>query len=372
MNPLPHVEDFFMLKLKLSFLLGLLISLQVHAQYPLVESRAYICKRPLEPLVIDGLPNEQSWQLAQWTEDFVDIEGDKQPSPNLQTRVKMLWDDDYLYFYAELEEPHIWANLKQRDTVIFYDNDFEIFIDPDGDTQAYYEFEINAFNTIWDLMLTRAYRDNGQAIDNWSISGLKTAVHIEGTLNEPSDKDKFWAVEVAMPWSALEEAAFKGKKPIAGDSWRLNFSRVQWDTEVKQGKYVKLKDPKAGKPVEHNWTWSPQRVINMHEPEFWGQLVFSGKNAGESDQFISDFGSEEVRQLLSYIHRKQQVYKKENETFQTEKDKLLDAKTFNVGRPIVWQLQADSYRYHAIMQHPFNANILWHINETGRLWKEFK
>ena len=131
----------------------------------------------------------------------------------------MLWDEDYLYFYAELEEPHVWAKLKERDTVIFYDNDFEIFIDPDGDTHSYYEYEVNAFNTVWDLMLTRPYRDQGQAIDNWNINGLKSAVHIEGTLNDPSDKDKYWAIEVAMPWTTLEEAAARGGHPQPGDTW---------------------------------------------------------------------------------------------------------------------------------------------------------
>lgn len=361
-----------MLKLKSIILLGLFMSLSAHAQYPLVESRAYICKQSLEPLIIDGKPDEQSWQLAQWTDDFVDIEGDRNPKPSLQTRVKMLWDEEYLYFYAELEEPHIWAKLNERDTVIFYDNDFEIFIDPDGDTQAYYEFEVNAFNTVWDLFLTRAYRDNGQAIDNWNINGLRSAVHIEGTINNPADKDKYWAVEVAMPWTALEEAAFKGKKPKANDSWRLNFSRVQWDTQIKNGQYVKVVNKEKGRPVEHNWVWSPQRIIAMHEPEFWGQLIFSGKQVGETDQFVSDFGSEEVRQLLSHIHRQQKEIKKESGKFSSEKETLLSYKVFNVGKPIIWELQADTYRYHAIMQHPFNAGILWHIDETGRLWKEFK
>ncbi|GHE62307.1 carbohydrate-binding family 9-like protein [Roseivirga thermotolerans] len=361
-----------MLKLKLTLLLGLLTGLSAYAQYPLIETRAYICKQPIDPLMIDGKADEQSWKNAQWTDDFVDIEGHKKPKPHLRTRVKMLWDENYFYFYAELEEPHIWAKLKQRDTVIFYDNDFEIFIDPDGDTHHYYEYEVNAFNTIWDLMLTRAYRDNGQAIDHWNINGIRSAVHIEGSLNNPSDTDKYWSVEVAMPWNALEEAAFKGKKPKARDVWRVNFSRVQWDTKIVNGGYEKMVDPKAKRPVEHNWVWSPQRIIAMHEPEYWGQVVFSAKTVDQPDQYVSDFGSEEVRQLLAHIHRNQQQSKKKTGSYTAAKDQLLEAKTFHVGKPIVWQLQADKYRYHAIMQHPFNAGIVWHIDETGRLWKEFK
>jgi len=77
----------------------------------------------------------------------------------------MLWDDTYFYVAAQLEEPDVWATLTQRDTVIFYDNDFEVFIDPDGDTHNYYELEVNAFGTLWDLMLLTPYRDGGPAID---------------------------------------------------------------------------------------------------------------------------------------------------------------------------------------------------------------
>ena len=68
----------------------------------------------------------------------------------------MVWDDKYLYFAAEIEEPHVWGTLTQHDSVIFRDNDFEVFIDPNGDTHEYYEFEMNALNTGWDLFLAQA------------------------------------------------------------------------------------------------------------------------------------------------------------------------------------------------------------------------
>ena len=91
----------------------------------------------------------------------------------------MLWDDTYLYVGALLEEPHVWGTLTKHDSVIFKDNDFEIFIDPDGDNHEYYEIEINALNTEWDLFLTKPYRDGGPAINEWEIPGLKTAVHCQ-------------------------------------------------------------------------------------------------------------------------------------------------------------------------------------------------
>ena len=90
----------------------------------------YLCLKTSEEMNIDGNPNESSWQNAEWTDYFVDIQGDLKPPPEFKTHVKMLWDEKYFYFFAELQEPHIWATLTERDAVIYYDNDFEIFIDP--------------------------------------------------------------------------------------------------------------------------------------------------------------------------------------------------------------------------------------------------
>ena len=112
------------------------------------------------PILIDGLDNEPAWQEAPFSKPFVDIEGIKEPK--YKTHVKMLWDSINLYVFAKLEEPHIWATLKKRDTVIFYNNDFEVFIDPSGDTHNYAEIEVNALNTVWDLNLNRPYRSAGR------------------------------------------------------------------------------------------------------------------------------------------------------------------------------------------------------------------
>ena len=51
---------------------------------------------PVKP-VIDGNITDAAWQNAPWSKFFRDIEGDAKPNPYYQTRVKMLWDDNYLY-----------------------------------------------------------------------------------------------------------------------------------------------------------------------------------------------------------------------------------------------------------------------------------
>jgi hypothetical protein len=165
----------------------------------LSQPKTYLCSYVHARIRIDGKLNETAWRKAVTTDLFVDIEGDAKPRPRFATRAKMLWDNQYFYIAAELEEPHLWATLTQRDSVIFHDNDFEVFIDPNGDRNEYYEFEINALNTGWDLFLPKPYRDGGKAQNSWDIAGLLTAVHLNGTLNNPRDADQGWSVEIALP-----------------------------------------------------------------------------------------------------------------------------------------------------------------------------
>src|ERR1700757_1138190 len=119
----------------------------------------------------------------------------------------MPWEAGYFYVGRGHEEPHVWATLTRHDSIIFNDNDFEVFIDPDGDNHEYAEFEINALGTSWDLFLPRPYKDDGAADNSWDIAGLKTAVHVAGTINNPNDRDSGWSVEIAIPWEALREFA---------------------------------------------------------------------------------------------------------------------------------------------------------------------
>lgn len=234
----------------------------------------YGCARATGPIVIDGRLDDDAWATAPWTADFVDIEGDKKPKPRFRTRAKMLWSDEGLLIAAEMEEPHVWGTLTEHDSVIFHDNDFEVFLDPNGDSALYAELELNALNTTWDLLLVKAYRDGGPAVNGWEIKGLKTAVFVDGTLNDPTDTDRGWSTEILLPWGALAEIAGVSCPPKPGDVWRINFSRVQWRHEVVEDKYRKLPGPR-----EDNWVWSPQGVIDMHQPEMWGRIVFGGRSS---------------------------------------------------------------------------------------------
>lgn len=255
----------------------------------------YVCNRANVPIKIDGELDDSAWSNAPWSEEFQDIEGNIRPAPAPahRTRMKMLWDDRALYIAAELDEPHVWANLRDHDSVIFHDNDFEVFLDPDADSHLYGELELNALNTTWDLLLVKPYKDSGHALNAWEITGLQTAVRVHGTLNDPRDRDQGWTVEIAWPWMGLKELARCPVPPRHGDQWRINFSRVEWDHEISDGKYRKV----PGR-AEHNWVWSPQGVIDMHRPDRWGILQFNN-NAPGSASFVPD----PAQPARDYLHR---------------------------------------------------------------------
>ena len=244
-----------------------------------IAPKNYVVYRAATPIVVDGHLNDGPWKAAPWTDLFVDIEGDAKPLPRFATRVMMLWDDEYFYFAADMEEPHVWGTLTKRDSVICNDNDFEIFIDPDGDGEHYMEFEINPLNAAWDLYLPKAYNKGGKADHDWDFEGIKHAVQIDGTLNCADDIDRGWSVEVAIPWTSMSEHAGCDCPPKADDQWRVNFSRVEWAFDYHKGGYLR----REGVPCD-NWVWSPQGVINMHVPEMWGHVQFSSLVAGHGEE----------------------------------------------------------------------------------------
>jgi hypothetical protein len=236
--------------------------------------KGYVVQHTSQPLTLDGNLRESDWQKAAWTTDFVDIEGAAKPLPTFQTRVKMLWNDSTLFIAATMQEPQIWATQTHHDDIIYKDNDFEIFIDPDNNTHQYFEVEVNALNKIFDLYLPKPYRNEGDALISWDVPGLRSGVAISGTLNQAQNQDKSWTVELAIPLKAVR-MGFPWQPPTEGTLWRINFSRVEWDTRPDGRRAVKLRDA-AGKDLpEHNWVWSPQGVINMHYPERWGYLQFT-------------------------------------------------------------------------------------------------
>jgi thiamine biosynthesis lipoprotein ApbE len=329
--------------------------------------KKYVAYRAPAKLNVDGKLDEAAWAAAAWTDAFVDIEGDARPRPRFRTRAKMLWDDEHFYVSAEMEEPDVWGTLTERDAIIFRDNDFEIFIDPDGDTHAYGELEVNALGTPWDLLLVKPYRDGGPAIHAWDIAGLKVGVEVRGTLNRPGDRDDGWTVEIAMPWKILRETMRGQKPPQPGDRWRVNFSRVQWQVDVTESRYVKRLKPGTKDPLpEDNWVWSPQGAIDMHMPERWGYVQFSGRHAGTgTDPFVDEPNERVIWALRRLYYRQRRVRAAEGGYARTLE--ALNAADIRVDglelRPVI-ETTGSLYE---ISARGFNGAVV-HISQDGRVW----
>jgi hypothetical protein len=262
---------------------------------PCVEDEIphYVAYRTATKIQIDGRLDEFVWQHAPRSPRFRDLIAGQEAI--YDTRAAVLWDDEYLYVAYWIEEPDLQATLTERDAPIYQNNDVELFI---AGLDAYYEFEINSFGTIYEVLFIwdDAYKSKGYdqleglaegqpgsqpflgvgykehprnprtGFFQWDLPGLKTAVYMDGTINDSSDRDRGWTVELALPWSGMEVLARGDKRslpPEEHDVWRMDFSRFNQYKEAPPSK-----DPGG-------WAWSPHGVWDSHVPECFTHIHFS-------------------------------------------------------------------------------------------------
>ena len=259
----------------------------------------YTCYRTREALSIDGKLDEAAWKAAPVSNAFVDIVTGEPAW--FDTRVRMLWDDTYLYFGYTAEETDVWGTLTERDSKIYEENDLELFI---AGKDTYYEFEISARNVIYEVfwIWKDVHRPGGAfwgrlefdpetqrtlVLDgvgghvhprgerwgflDWDCPGLRHAVHVDGTLNKRDDVDRGWSAEIAIPWQSLRDLADgRSLPPRAGDEWRIDCSRFQ--TVGRNGETL---DPGAG------WCWNRHGHYDSHIPEVFPVITFSEETVEE-------------------------------------------------------------------------------------------
>jgi hypothetical protein len=211
---------------------------------------------------------------------------------------------------------------------------------------------MNALNTGWDLLLTKPYKDGGLPINGWEIRGLKTAVHVDGTLNDSRDSDRGWSVELAIPWKPLCELRLEQHQPKNGEEWRVNFSRVQWKHEIVDGQYRRVPKTK-----EDNWVWSPQGVIDMHRPEKWGYVQFTTAAPG-TVKYQPD-GDEPTRHALHQAYYAQRSFMKQHGRMARSTNEL--------GLKGDISLQATESGFEIVAKG--KTGDRWHIREDARVWK---
>ena len=257
---------------------------------PTNEIARYTAHRITEKIRVDGKLGERAWQTAPTSPRFVDILSGQ---PTLHdTHAIVVWDDENLYVAYRVQEPKLHAKYQKHNDPIYYDNDVEFFI---AGPDAYYEFEINGYNTSYEVFFIweESYEKRGFARQpefarsklvpfngvgftnhqrggrlgnfNWSFPGKQTAVHLDGTVNDDSDTDRGWTVELAFPWTGLKWLATDGRAlpPRDGDVWRMDFSR-----------FNTYKAPAPAKD-SGGWVWTRHGVWDSHVPECFAYVTFT-------------------------------------------------------------------------------------------------
>lgn len=253
----------------------------------------YTCYRSPGPIRVDGKLDEVSWANAPWFDAFVDLVTGEPPW--FKTRVALLWDERYLYVGFDVQETDVRATHTERDSPVYEENDLEVFI---AAKDAYYEFEINAHNTVYEAFwiwkdalgpesvfqaaaefepeVQRAMtlagvgghlhpRGERWGFLDWDLPGLLHAVHVDGTLNQSDDVDSGWTAELAFPWRGLQWLADgRSLPPRAGDTWRIECSRFQ-----QRGLDGAELARSAG------WTWNRHGHYDSHIPELFPYVHFS-------------------------------------------------------------------------------------------------
>lgn len=316
-----HLHVYFVLLMTMA-----LMQTSVNAQPPspdynlmLKVPKQYSILRSSEKILVDGKDNEQSWNRAPWTVDFTDIVTGVAIPDNIRAKCKLLWDSAFLYVFATFREQDIWASINQTDYAVFQDNAFEIFINPDGSTHHYFEFQINAFETVADLYMPKPYRNGGRGLSSWDIKGLQKAVHVTGTINNPADRDTQWNIELAIPFASFD---FRFNQVKPGTVWRMNFSRVQWQLDTVNHGYRRKRNSASGKLLsEHYSVWSPHGLVNLHYPERWGYVLFTDTIPAHG--FLNNTSEQLKLSVWKYYYLQQQYFRKKGRYAATTT--LLDA-----------------------------------------------
>lgn len=219
----------------------------------------YSCKKISRPLHLSGKIDDALWQSA----PTADLNDALSGAPGrFAATVRGLYDDDHLYFAFACEDDYVWGTHGAHDAPIYEEECVEIFINPASAAHQYYEINVSPRNVVFDACILNprtALQPQLEFIGlkEWHVAGLRTAVHIEGEINQ-AGKARGWSTEFAIPFHALIGAPHASPQP--GDQWRVNFYRIDTPQHAKSELYA----------------WSPTLQPTFHLPWRFGWLCFAG------------------------------------------------------------------------------------------------
>lgn len=194
------------------------------------------CRRATGPIKLDGVLDEPAWKEAQVISGFT---AGGRPAKT-KTSVRLLWDDKYLYFAAEMEDHDLYADVKERNGMTWTNDVIELFLKPSEKRLGYYEFQSNALNTPLEIYMPSRGAGGWQRSRTISQLGLETAVKLDGTLNNWDDDDRGWTAEWRIPWSAFKAS---GGRPQPGDVWRFAACRYDYSKDFEHEELSSTSNP---------------------------------------------------------------------------------------------------------------------------------
>ena len=203
---------------------------------------------------IDGDLSEPCWQSASKLPLLNNYDGTPINENSFRSYAMTCYDSDNLYIAFVNRDHQIFSYYSFRDEFLWKEEVVEVFIDTDDFLSTYIELEISPKNVLFDSYITDTANIDLVATPLFDLEGWHTGVAVHGTINNNSDCDSLWTVEMAIPFTSLE-SDFNIKK-IADYIWKINFYRLDRDD--------------LG-PT--NYAWSPT-YGRFHTPSKFGKIIF--------------------------------------------------------------------------------------------------
>jgi glucose/arabinose dehydrogenase len=257
------------------------------AQKPAVaapkQAPEYRCYFTEGPIAIDGRADEAAWKLAMPVNDFImGWARDGKTRPTTATRAKLLWDREHLYFFAEMEDHDLFADVTEHDGPTWSNDVFELFFKPAEDKPGYYEFEVSANNTTIDAFFPQRVRNSFWQVRKNEAFDFPTKVVRDGTLNERTDKDRGWQVEGRLSW---KDFGHTGGRPNPGEVWKYTLCRYDFSVDSEEPS------------LSASATLSTNAEANFHHWEDYAPIRFVGPADSPRGQADKPFGLDKLPKL---------------------------------------------------------------------------
>jgi len=211
---------------------------------------------------IDGKADEEAWKDAQVIDYFYLpwLGKDARPS-RTKTKARLLWDREYLYFFAEMEDTDLYADVTEPNGPLWEGDVFELFFKPAADKPGYYEFQVNAAGAILNMFLPQRGSGGYRRFIKDGQFHIDAKVHLRGTLNKWQDKDEGWSVEGRIPWTDFLRT---GGRPAIDEQWKFALCRYDYSADFE------------GPELSTCAPLSSQRSPDFHHYEDYATVRFIG------------------------------------------------------------------------------------------------